>query len=224
MNTYKLCKRLNQALILLLFCLFTGNSIIAQSFNPPIPVEAFFGHEALYSQLVVKRKFTGESKFAYFGLATYTASYDNDQDGNSLVIINQISYNFKKGFGVMAGADMNSAVGFSPVIGPQHNYASKKWLAVTVVSFFLNADKNLKLFGLYEFKPKINEKWTMYNRLQFIYKWNLNEGLHSRSYIYLRTGLKRNAFIFGLAANLDQFGPNKSFKDNYGIFVRYEFK
>ena len=72
------------------------NYSFAQKPVPPIPVEAFFGHEAIYSQLVFKRPFTPTSKFAFFNLSTYTADYDNNLSDNSLIMINQISYNFKK--------------------------------------------------------------------------------------------------------------------------------
>ena len=96
-------------------------------------------------------------------------------------------------------------------------------MAVTVLSYFLNGDSDLKLFGLYEYKPPINEKWSAYSRLQFIYNQNLSEGLHNKSYLYLRAGVKRNAMIIGLAANLDQSGPMRVFDENYGVFVRWEF-
>ena len=119
---------------------------------------------------------------------------------------------------------MNSVEGFSPIIGPQHNYASGKVLAITVLSYFLNGNHDLKLFGLYEYKPTINENWSIYSRLQFVYNQNLIEGSHNRSYLYLRGGVKKNSLIFGIAANFDWIGQNKIYKDNYGVFVRWELK
>jgi len=32
-----------------------------------------------------------------------------------------------------------------------------------------------------------------------------------------------NALNFGLGANLDQYGPDKTYKPNYGIFVGWSF-
>jgi len=200
------------------------NDLHSQSKSPPIPVEIFIGNQSIFSQTVVKRKFEPQSKFAYFSLGAYTADYDNELSENSLVMINQISYDIGKGFGIMTGAEINSEAGFSAVVGPQHNFSSENFLAVTILSFFINTDNDVRLFGLYEFKPKIGNKLRLYNRVQFIYNQNLREGLHNRSYLYLRTGLKINSLIFGLAANLDQFGPARVFKENYGLFVRYELK
>lgn len=212
-------------LVLLVTCIWAESQreLHAQPPDPPMPVEAFVGHNSLYYQVVTKNDFAPGSRLGYFGLATYTADYQNDVDENSLITIAQINYGLGNGFGVMAGTDINSVSGFSPIVGPQHNYASREWLAVTVLSYFLNGESDLKLFGLYEYKPPINEQWTFYSRLQFIVNQNLSEGSHNKSYLYLRSGLKRDFLIFGLAANLDWSGPGKVFNDNYGPFVRWEF-
>lgn len=212
---------------LVLCCFFTWHIMLtAQAPEPPIPIEAFFGNEQLYFQLVVKKKFAPTSRFGFFTVATYSADYEYNKADvqNSITIPVQLSYEVGKGFGIMAGTDINSEGGFAPIVGPQFNFASRQFLAVSVLSFFINEDQDVKLFGLYEYKPPINEKWAIYSRVQFIYNHSLAAGLHNRSYLYLRGGLKRNAFIFGLGANLDQYGPRKRFQDNYGVFVRWEFR
>jgi hypothetical protein len=191
--------------------------------DPPIPVEVFFGNNQLYYQTNVKKKFTSDSKFSFFSLATYTADYKNNLPENRLLIEAQLSYLIKSGFGVMVGTDINSVTGFAPIVGPQHTYASRQVLAVTIASYFLNEKNDFKIFGLYEYKPPISDKWSLYNRLQFIYNHSLKYEVHNRSYVYLRTGAKLDAFVFGLAANLDQFGPGKVYGDNYGVFFRWEF-
>jgi hypothetical protein len=209
--------------LLLLFCL--SPFLRAQAPTPPLPVELLFGHEELYFQVVVKKDFAPESRFDFFSVATYSAAYGTGETASYRITIPvQFGYDLGKGFGVMAGTDINSAVGFSPIVGPRHNFASRQFLAVTVASFFLNEDRDVKLFGLYEYKPPLSDRWSVYTRLQFIYNHNLREGAHNRSYLYLRAGLKRDAFIFGVGANLDQFGPQQLYADNYGIFARWEFR
>ena len=196
----------------------------AQVPAPPLPIEMLVGHENLYYQIVVKKPFSPNSHFNFFGLATYTANYDDIVADNRLITIAQLSYNIGKGLGIMAGTDINSFSGFSPIVGPLHNFANRQILAVTVASFFLNEENDFKIFGLYEYKPPINEKWSIYTRLQFIYNQSLKQGSHNKSYIYLRAGVKKKSLIFGLGANLDWSGPNKLFQDNYGGFVRWEFR
>lgn len=202
----------------------TSAPFIAQQPQPPLPVEVFAGHRNMYYQTVIKKPFAPRSNFDFFGLAAYTANYDNVITNNRLIMITQLGYNIKNGLGAMVGIDMNSVAGFSPIIGPQHNFANKKILAITVISFFLNGDNDLKVFGLYEYKPPINEQWAFYSRFQFIYNHGIKENTHNVSYIYLRAGLKRKSFIFGVGANVDWLGPNKDFRENYGGFVRWEFR
>lgn len=197
-------------------------NLLAQVSKTKIPTELLAGNKNLYFQMVVKRSFTPTSKFKLFVLTNYTANYEDRVADNRLNIINQISYTGKNGFGVMAGADINSFKGFSPIIGPQHNFSNKKILAVTVASFFLNEQNDFKILGLYEYKPPINEKWSFYSRLQFVHNRSLKSDLHNKSYIYLRAGVKMKSTIFGIGTNLDWNGPNQIFQENYGVFVRYE--
>ncbi len=197
----------------------------AQSPNPPIPVELLFGHQRLDFQLVFKRNFTPTSKFSLLAIGVFSENYDqNDQLGNSIVLPFQVNYALgKKGFAASVGAEANSVAGFSTTLGAQHVFSNRKFLALTVVSFFLNEDQNFKLFGLYEFKPAINETWTFYSRLQFMYNQNMSESLHSRSFLYTRAGLKKGPMAFGLGASFDQYGPAKKAKQNFGVFTKWDF-
>lgn len=198
----------------------------AQEFAPkvPTPVEFMAGNNRLFYQMVVKKKFSPESKFGFLSVATFSSSYDNQMDDLDLVMPVLVNYNIYKGFGLVAGTTVNNEVGFSPVVGAQHSFANREWVAVTIASFFLNSSKNAELFGIYEYKPKISPKTNLYSRLQFMYIHGIEKNHHARSFLQLRSGLKINEFSFGLGANLDQYGPEKSFKPNYGVFVGWAFQ
>jgi hypothetical protein len=195
----------------------------SQDHQPPIPVELFFGHKAISSQIVIARDFRPDSKLSFFGLSSFSAAYDTDQNGYSMFMINQLSYSIGKGFGIMAGAEMNSEVGLVPVIGPKHVYVSSKVLAVSILSYAVNGGHDLSFFGLYEFTPPINEKLSVFTGLQVLYSQSLREGHHNSSFLYIRAGLKMNRFSYGFAANLEQHGPDKSSDQNYGAFLRWDF-
>lgn len=192
--------------------------------DPPTPIEAFFYNGGMNYQATAKKAFDSNARFNFFSLATYTTEFKNQPTSNRMVIEAQVSYSLKNGLGIMVGTDVNSVTGFSSIIGPQHSFASKKILAVTIVSFFLNARNDCKLFGLYEFKPTITQKFTMYNRVQLLYNKSLKDGLHNRSYLNIRSGIKYKAFVAGLGINFDQFGPTKMYSYDFGFFTRWEFK
>ncbi len=193
--------------------------------SPPIPLELFFGHEQLNFQLIVKKKFAPESKFDLLVISVFSENWDkNDAMGNSVVIPFQFNYNIgKKGFAIAAGGEGNSVVGFSPLVGVEHSFANRKVLAITVLNYLINENQDLKLFGLYEYKPPINETWSWYSRIQFVYNHSFAENSHNRSFLYLRAGVKKGPLGFGIGANWDQYGPNRITKDNFGVFTRWEF-
>lgn len=190
----------------------------------PTPVEFMAGNDRLFYQMVVKKKFTPESKFGFLSVATFSSSYDNQMDELDLVMPVLVNYKLYKGFGLVAGTTVNNVVGFSPVVGAQHSVASREWVAVTIATFFLNSSKNTEFFGIYEYKPQISPKTNLYTRLQFMYIHGIAQNHHARSFLQLRSGLKVKDFSFGLGANLDQYGPEKSFRHNYGVFVGWAFQ
>jgi hypothetical protein len=210
-------------LISFLILLFFHDSL-AQYVSPPVPVEVLLGHERLAFQAVISKRFEQESRFGFFSIATYMASYRNDLSQNELVIPVQFNYVIWKGLGVMTGATMNARAGFHPILGPQYVHAGKKILAVVVPSFFLTSGYNLEFFSLFEYKPPMNERWGVYSRVQSLYSYNRQRDLHERSYLYVRLGLRRQAAAFGLGANWDFYGSTKTGKENYGVFLRWEFR
>lgn len=199
------------------FCLHGQNPVV------PIPVEVMFGNEQFFFQMSIKRDFSPKSKFGFFSVVSYTANYQESLNSNSIVVPVQFTYNLKKGFAFISGFENSSKSGVHPIIGFQHSFANRKFLTVSQFTTSLNASLDSKFFGLYEFKPPINQKLTFYNRLQMLYIHNVKETQHERSYLMLRSGIKKGPFAFGLAANLDQFGPKRKYKDNFGLFSRWEF-
>ncbi|MDX5339732.1 MAG: hypothetical protein LPK25_11935 [Cyclobacteriaceae bacterium] len=215
----------NFKLLISLLAFLSSYAVLAQQQSPPTPVEVMFGQERLDFQLVFKRNFAPESKFNILTIAVFNQNYDNEtRMGNSMVIPFQVNYSIgKKGFALAAGGEANSVAGFSKMVGLAHSFANRKFLAITILSYLLNEGQDLKLFGLYEFKPSLNETWSLYNRVQFVYNHNLTEDHHNRSFLYLRAGFKKGPFGFGFGANWDQYGPTKISKNNFGVFTRWEF-
>jgi hypothetical protein len=197
----------------------------AQAPTPPIPLEFMFGNDRLDFQMVVKRNFTPQSKFSVLAIAVFSENYGKEKKiGDSVVIPFQVNYALgKSGLSLAVGGEANSVAGFGTTVGLTHSKATKEILAITVLSYQLSSDQNLKIFGIYEYKPALNEKWSIYSRLQLTYNQGMAEGFHNRSFLYLRAGLKKGPLGFGLGANFDAYGPNKVARENYGVFTRWEF-
>lgn len=211
---------------LFLFFLFLNPKITqAQAPIPPLPMELMFGHERLDYQLVMKRNFTPQSKFSVLAIAVFSENYAKGKKlGDSVVIPFQVNYALgKSGFSLAAGGEANSSAGFGTTLGLTHSKATKEILAISVLSYQLSSAQNVKFFGLYEYKPALTEKWSVYSRLQLTYNQGMAEGFHNRSFLYLRAGLKKGPFGFGLGANFDAYGPSKVARENYGVFTRWEF-
>ena len=209
----------------LLFFLFISFSLKAQAPIPPLPMELMFGQDRLDYQLVMKRNFTPTSKFSVLAIAVFSENYGKGKKlGDSVVIPFQVNYALgKSGFSLAAGGEANSSAGFGSTLGLTHSKATKEILAISVLSYQLSSAQNVKFFGLYEYKPALNEKWSIYSRLQFTYNQGMAEGFHNRSFLYLRAGLKKGPLGFGLGANFDAYGPSKLARENYGVFTRWEF-
>jgi hypothetical protein len=205
--------------------LFSITPTWAQAPNPPTPIEFMFGHERMDFQLVFKRNFTPQSKFSVLAIAVFSENYAKGKRlGDSVVIPFQVNYAIgKSGLSLVAGAEANSVTGLGTTLGLSHNKASKEILAISVLSYQLSSAQNLKFFGLYEYKPALTEKLSLYSRLQITYNQGMAEGFHNRSFLYLRAGLKKGPLGFGLGANFDAYGPSKVSRENYGVFTRWEF-
>jgi hypothetical protein len=203
----------------------TSTFVQAQAPTPPIPLELMYGNDRLDFQMVVKRNFTPQSKFSILAIAVFSENYGKEKKiGDSVVIPFQVNYALgKSGLSLAVGGEANSVAGFGTTVGLTHSKATKEILAITVLSYQLSSDQNLKIFGIYEYKPALNEKWSIYSRLQLTYNQGMAEGFHNRSFLYLRAGLKKGPLGFGLGANFDAYGPNKVARENYGVFTRWEF-
>jgi hypothetical protein len=190
----------------------------------PIPVEYMVGNNRMFIQMVVKRKFLPESRFGFLSVSSLATRYDNEAAELDMAGPILITYTMYKGLGLVGGATINNRVGYAPLLGAQHSFTNKEWVSVTIASLFLHATSNVELFGIYEYKPSITPRHSLYTRIQFLYIHNTRENFHARSFLQLRAGLKVNALNFGVGANLDQYGPAKTFKPNYGLFVGWAFQ
>jgi hypothetical protein len=78
-----------------------------------------------------------------------------------------------------------------PMAGVQHVFANREILALTFVNVLSNQGADGQIFGIYEYKPRLNDTWSIYSRVQLMYIQGIFETSHRRSFLYLRAGLKK---------------------------------
>lgn len=207
--------------VFLLHVLIISFSESAYSQQTPIPVEVLFSNNQIYYEIVVYRAFQPGSRFRFFTVTAFTDDYSADVNPDEIVLPVQFSYSLKNGLGLFTGAKLSTELGVSPIIGPQYVYAKENLFLSTTPHI---DNKNVATyFGVYEYKPRLNETLSLYARLQILYVHHLRDETHLRSYVYARLGLKVNNLVFGVGMNLDQFDEERRVARNFGPFVAYRF-
>jgi len=190
----------------------------------PIPVELFAGHNRFVINFSIARKFTDKSRFGFQASTYMAADYGNDKTNNESMNVALLSYEVLKGLNIVAGAALHSAWGFRPFSGLQYQLSAGDFFATATSGFYLTESHNFETKGFVEYRPRLSEYWSLLTRAEGQYNINMETDKHSKSRIYARLGLTFKTIGFGLAANWDWYGPLKSSKDNFGIFVRKSFR
>ncbi|MCF2876542.1 MULTISPECIES: hypothetical protein [unclassified Tenacibaculum] len=187
--------------------------------NPPIDFEVFASKEILSIQNVFMRPLKKMEKFSVFNMLTYSQFYED----KNVVFVGSTTLNYEvaKNLSISGGIATNSIDGIHPILGINYAYVSKEMLLILAPSIDLIDDKSLEALFLYEYKPRLSKKTSLYTRIQFLYNHNIRQDTHNRSYLNLRLGLSFNNISIGIGSNLDAFGPFKIKKENYGLFAKF---
>ena len=170
------------------------------------------------------KHFTPSSKFSFLSVTSFESTYKNDVNNLDFINNSQVSFEIYKGFGIATGLSVNRIAGLSPIVGLEYVFVNKTTLLVLTPTYHLSTSKNIEMLALLEFKPMLTKTMSLYSRVQRLYNYNSATGNHERSYWQFRLGLGIFPYQFGLAANLDNYGPAKVLKENYGCFIRFNFQ
>lgn len=212
-----------QILLIILLCSSIANAQQASK-ETPSPVELNIGNNRFGLQFLMNKHFAPASKFSFLSVTSFESTYNNDINNLDFINNSQVSYEIYKGFGIATGLSVNRVAGLTPIVGIEYVFANKEILLVLTPTYHLSKSKNVEGLALIEYKPKLTEKLNLYSRFQTLYNHNSETSQHERSYMQFRLGLGIANYQFGLATNLDYYGAVKTFKDNYGVFLRFNFK
>lgn len=186
--------------------------------NPPINVEALFSNRGMTFQMITDKKFQSVPRLGFFSVTNLVGEWDTNQL-NDYMTQASLTYDIFKGFEVTGGFHTSSGTGIRPTIGVMYNYADPDWLVVAYPRVDLSKDSNVESLVLVAYKPKINEKWRFYSRIQGLYAYTMNIEKHSRSYIQARAGVSYKELTFGAGTNIDYYGPTKHNENSFGGFL-----
>lgn len=186
--------------------------------NPPVIMEALVGSRGFSYQMVVDKKFQSLPRFGYYAVVNFQTDWGHSKI-EDYMLQGHLTYRIVKGLNAEAGFFANPVDGIRPSTGLVYTYGNPKIFVLANPRIDVAKNPNAEIFALAEYKPKLNEKLNLYTKIQALYSYNLGYDLHSRSYAWLRAGVTIKEFTFGLAGNIDFYGPSKHNENNLGAFL-----
>jgi hypothetical protein len=184
----------------------------------PIPVELMIGDKYGTVNLAFNRSFSQNSKLGFFHMNTVQFYY-KDEIKNSFLLQDLLYVEAIKNLRV-AGGVVFSKGGFNTTAGLQYVFSGKKLLFLCAPRVNIESEPSYDIMTIFQYKTPINDRVKLFTRVQALNLFDANGNI--KSYQWMRLGLEAKGIQFGLAANLDEYGPNPSLDTNLGIFIRKE--
>jgi hypothetical protein len=184
----------------------------------PIPVELMMGNRYGTVNLTFSRNFSQNSRLGFFHMNTVQFDF-KDENYNSFILQDLIFVEVVKNLRIAGGVAYSNG-GFDPTAGLQYVYGGKKLFFLFAPRMNIERDPSYDIMTILQYKPEINDRVKLFTRLQML---NLfTSEINIKSYQWMRLGLEVKGIQFGLAFNLDEYGPNPSVESSFGLFLRKE--
>lgn len=184
----------------------------------PIPVEVMFGNKYGTVNMVLNKKFSQTSRLGFFHMNTVSFDYD-EKENNSFILQDLATVETFKNLRLTGGVAYSKA-GLEPTAGLQYSYAGKTVFFLFAPRVNIESEPSYDIMTIFQVKPVLSEKLKLVARVQILNVFDKTGNI--KSYQWMRLGLETKGIQYGLAANLDEFGPNPSVEMNAGVFIRIE--
>lgn len=188
--------------------------------NPPVNVEVLTSNRGLAFQMIIDKKFKSIPRLGVFSVTSLVGEWGNDKV-NDYMTQSSLTYEILKGLKVATGFHVTPVKGMRPIAGLVYSRANPTWLLVANSRIDFSKDTNVEGMVLVEYKPRINDEWRVYSRLQGLYEYSTVINMQTRSYLMARAGLSYREFSFGIGSNIDYYGPEKHKESSVGAFVSF---
>jgi len=186
--------------------------------NPPLNTESLFSNRGMSFQMIINKQIQSAPKFGFFNITNLVGEWKSNRVDDHMTQAH-VTYTIGKGFKLGGGFHLTPVTGIRPSAALIFSKASENWLVVANSRVDLSKDRNVDGVVLVEYKPRINEKWRFYSRLQGLYAHNTVKGTHSRSFAVARAGFSFKDFTFGAGTNIDYYGPMRQNENSFGGFI-----
>lgn len=184
----------------------------------PIPIELMMGNQYGAVELAFSRHFSQESRLGFFHMNTIQFYYQ-EPEKHSFILQDLITVETFKNLRVAGGVAYTKG-GFSPTAGLQYIYTGQKFMFLCAPRINIEHDYSYDIMTILQYKQPINDRVKLLTRAKFLNVFDNDSNI--RSYQWFRLGVEMKGIQFGLALNLDQYGPNPALETSAGLFVRKE--
>lgn len=184
----------------------------------PIPVEVMVGDKWSMFQTIIAKDFGSKKNFNFFNLINYEVEY-NGEENISYIVQSIFSYKINHFLALGAGANLKAFGGFKPLIAAQFTHFNRNIGLVIQPSVELSNVGVSEIFGLFEWTPSPEKKWSPFLGIQGAINMTTNGWNHEFSYANFRAGVQHGIFKFGPAVNSRFIGKNLHSEWNVGGFV-----
>jgi hypothetical protein len=207
--------RLLKAIVTAVFLVLVNNIVVTAQ---PIPVELMMGQKYGTVNLAFSRNFSQTSRLGFFHMNTVQFDY-KDKNNNGFILQDLLYIETFKNMRIAAGV-VYSDGGFNTTAGLQYVYGGKKLFFLCAPRVNIESDPSYDIMTILQYTPRINDRVKIYTRFQML---NLfDSGGNIKSYQWIRLGLEVKGIQFGLAADVDEYGPHPTATSNFGVFIRKE--
>lgn len=212
-------------IFIILFSIISRNAVGQEKsqipvINPPINTEVLVSNRGLTFQMIIDKKISSIPKLGFFSVTSLVGEWGEDQIGDYMTQAS-LTYELVKGLKLAGGFHVTPVKGMRPIAGLIYTKANPTWLLVANSRIDYSKDTNVEGMFLVEYKPKINDSWRFYSRLQALYEYSTIIDMQTRSYVMARAGLSYKEITFGAGTNIDYYGPEKHNENSFGGFVSF---
>jgi hypothetical protein len=187
--------------------------------NPPVNIEPMAGNRGISFQMIIDKKIKSMPQIGFFSVTDLNSDW-GEKNISDLMTQANLTLDLVKGLRLSAGFHYTPVTGIRPSAGLIYAFANENWLFIASPRIDLQQNPNIEAMVLAEFKPKINDNWRLYSRLQGLYSQMTEIDMHGRSYVRARAGLSYREIAFGVGANIEYYGPLKLNENNIGVFTK----